>query len=285
MKKFLLLTILSCGIVHLVLTRHVLGQSETEKPTAEELKAAKELSSRFVQRINETVDINPLVKELFVADFMKRYVREELVKLKEGKKGPSRILFTSGLEYDSELLEKATEEDWRALYVNTFNFMQYSLNVMFNAQAESMAAGNEADHEEMDKLLENMYPSKVMNLVNSNLILRNMVRKGNDARPMKTVQELRDFNKVLAEANSLLDSEKRRGRGILTPESEKILNLLTEKAADTLGPNLDVCEDECYGFPKGTRMIDLFATPMHSLLIVKVGADFKIIKAQITSPD
>ena len=250
--------------------------------TPAEKAAVAELSVRFAQRLDETEDVEPLISEMYAADFTKRYLKEARKTADEDKAYARRILYVPGLEYDATLLSEATEDDWRALYVNTFNFMQYGLVVVFNAEAANLTAGKETDDDKLDDQLRNMYPPDVMTLVNKNVFLRNMVRKGNDAHPMKTVEELRGVNKVLADINQLL---RKTGKGKPSGEAQKALKLVKEKLGDQLGPSVDICTTECFGFPKGTRTITLFATPMHSLLIAKVGADYKIISAQITSPD
>ena len=258
------------------------AQTTIDKLTVEEKQSITEIGNRFIQRLNESGDVEPLLKEMFVSDFMNRYVKEELDQIKTGDQSGQRILFTSGIEYNSDLLKKATEEDWRALYVNTFNFMQYGFAVMFNAQAKSIATGKRSSDGEFEKLLSEMYPASVMKMLNGNLILRNFVAKENDSRPIKNVEELREVNKMLAGANHLLIGTS---KGKLTSESLKVLKLLTAKAGDAISPNLEVCDRECFGFPRGTRNIHAFVTPMHSLLIVKEGADYKILSARHGSPD
>ncbi len=282
MKKLLLIISIVFVVYHATICSAVYGQTKKDEITVEEKKAANELADRFVKRLNETGDVEPLIKEMFVSDFMNRYVREELEQKKSEKGSSAKILFASGLEYDPRLLKEATEDDWRSLYVNTFNFMNYGLAFMVNAGFKSKASGKEMDDDEMEKIMGKMYPSSVMTLLNSNLMLRNMFRKGNDARPIKDVDELREANKVLAKVNRILIGKP---EGKLTAEAQAAFKRALEKMGDLSTPNVGMCDRECYGFERGTRIIALFATPMHALFIAKVGADYKIISARVSSPD
>lgn len=266
----------------------VYAQVKENEITAEEKKAANELATRFILRLNETGDVEPLIKEMFVSDFMNRYVKEILAQIRNGDRSEDRILFTSGLEYNSRLLKDGTEYDWRTLYVTTFNLMNYGFSYMVNEGAKSKAASGQAmDDDQMDRLLGKMYPPAVTKLLNSNRLLRNMLEGVRDAPsldvgPIKNVEELREANKVLANVNRILIG---RPEGKLTVESQAFLKRTIEKLGDESIPKVEICDRECYGFAPGTRVINLFATPMHALIIVKVVGEYRILIASPSSPD
>ncbi|MFN0277486.1 MAG: hypothetical protein ACKVRN_02675 [Pyrinomonadaceae bacterium] len=257
------------------------GQNENNHLTGEEKKAAQDISQQFIREINENGSIDPVAQKMFVPDFMARYVMEKLVEMSSDKSPDSDILFTSGLDYDSKLLKTATEKDWRELYSSTFDFMYYGFTFTLNARSPSILSGKEFDEVELEKMLKNMYPSKVMKPINNNLFLRNMIRRGSDARPIETLEELREVTKILTEVNKILTPKKRK----LSAESLKVIDAFKMKSGYKLGPELEVCDRSCYGFSSGTRVIRFFATPMHEILITKVEKDYKIIRATLSSPD
>ena len=97
---------------------------------------------------------------MFVSDFMERYVKEKKNEILKKQESSERMLFTSGIEYDGGLLEKATVEDWRKLYSSTFNFLQYGFAVTFNAESGSIVAGKEPDDEELEKVLDHIVSAR-----------------------------------------------------------------------------------------------------------------------------
>ena len=113
MKKISLVIVILFVVYHTASLSAVYGQPKKDEITAEEKKAARELADRFIQRLNETGDVEPLIKEMFVSDFMNRYVKEKLEQIKRGDQSGERIWFSPGIEYRSDLLKEATEEDWR----------------------------------------------------------------------------------------------------------------------------------------------------------------------------
>ena len=165
MKKLSLMIAILFAVYQAAYLPAVYGQPKKDEITAEEKKAARELADRFVKRLNETGDIEPLLKEMFVSDFVGRYVKEKREETQEGHVSVNGIMFTTGLQYDPRLLETATEDDWRALYVNTFSFLNYGLTFMVNVGAKSKASGREIDDEEMEKIMSKMYPSSVTKLL------------------------------------------------------------------------------------------------------------------------
>ena len=288
MKKLLLLTAFFCGVYQVALIRPILAQADTEKPTAEELKAAREISSRFVQRITETGDIEPLIKEMFVADFMRRYVKERKIeerKIETSKDRETHTLFAPGTEYDTVLLDKATDEDWRRFYIATFNFMQYGFTYVFNSETKSLAAGKKEDDIDLERLTSDMYPPTVIELFGTDPVLRNFVRKQGPPRPIRTVEELRNVNSLLEKALKILYTGSAAVNGKLSETSKIVLKKLIENPDKDSDPSLEVCDDECYGFAKGTRMLNVYAVPSYILLIAKVGSDYKVIFAFHGSPD
>ncbi len=264
----------------------VCGQVVDDQPTAEEKKAALDLADRFETRLDETGDIVPVIQELLVADFTGRWVKEKRAYQANEAVRSDRISYVSGIEYSPALLDQATEDDWRQLYSETFNFMQYTNVAMMNKMAPVILKDkNPVDKDEKDLIndVTNIYPRAVLSLFDKHPILRNFITM-KDKTPIKTVADLRSVNTTLKEALDILNKSS-ANKMKMTPESQKVLKAFREKSGDELGPWIGVADRETYGFPKGTRIMTLFSSPMHELTITKVGGQYKIIDARISSPD
>jgi hypothetical protein len=262
----------------------VVGQDPKNQLTPDEKKATNEIVNRFTRRLDETGDIKPVINEMFVNDFMARYVKDKIAEVKAKRIGSERILFTSGIEYDAGLLEKASDDDWRRLHISAFNFMQHGYLVMFNAASPYLVAGNEPEDSALEKVVNEMYPRSVETLFDADPILRNFIRKKGNTRSIVTVDELRNVNKTLAAGTTLIRADGKPELR-MSEDSIRALKMLRADTSLGLGPYLEVCERECYGFPAGTRLIKIFASPTHLLVITKVGSEYKIVSAIHSSPD
>ena len=58
-----------------------------------------------------------------------------------------------------------------------------------------------------------------------------------------------------------------------------------KRTAKELEPRLEIVDEEGQDYPKGTRLIGVFASAAHFLLIVKMGNEYNIVSAQFGSPD
>src|SRR5258706_10385675 len=175
MKKIVLIFVAVLVVYHAASLPAVYGQAKKDEITAEEKKAANDLAERFIQRLDETGDIEPLTKEMFVSDFMQRYVAENKHEVAAGHEG-KRILFaTTGLEYDATLLDQAGEDAWLKLYISSFNVLHYAWVVTFNEGAKYYVKGKTPGDDVLEKTLNDMYPRPVLDLFNGNPLLKNFV--------------------------------------------------------------------------------------------------------------
>ena len=266
-----------------VLVVPVFGQLENIKISPDEIQAAKVVGERFETRLDQSGDITPLISEMFVSDHVARFVKEAKAQLTTNGLKPKSVVFASGIFYDPELLNTASEEDWRQLYIQSFNFMRYSTGVMMNLMADTMISGKDTD-EELEAAFDRAHPPAVTKLFDNHPILRNFLRKEEDTSTITTVSELQSVAHTLNEANNILRKDPLRSK--LTASAHTLLTMLKEKKGkDKFGPSLEITKREAYGFPGATRLILFFPSPMHHLIIAKVGNEYKIVDARIASPD
>ncbi len=259
----------------------VFAQGKIYELTAEEKKAAQDIGDRFMQRLAETGDVEPLIKEMFVNDFMQRYVKARKHELSAGKEASTNITFGPGIEYSSSLLDKPTDEEWRQLYVSMFNFQQYGFMVAFNMSAKSLLNGDEMD----EKVIDNIFPKGVMNILDADPILCNLIQEKNNQNIIKTIDEFRRVNKTLSAAINLLHSGNYKNKVKMLDDARKVLKTFKEKAAKEMEPSLVFADEESFGFPKGTRFVRVFASVTHVLIVVRLGGEYKIVGADFVAID
>ena len=90
---------------------------------------------------------------------------------------------------------------------------------------------------------------------------------------------------ILDQGNNLLVAGDGATKVKMTSDAREAQRVFKNKMGSKLGPYLETCDDECYGFPKGTRLVRIFASATHLLLIAKIGREYKIVSAEHGSPD
>jgi hypothetical protein len=282
MKKIFLLTLVLFVVCHLAGSPNVYAQKKTDEITAEETKAANELADRFVQRLDETGDIGAVVSELFVPDYMERHVREQKLELSEVAESPKRnnLRFVPWIDYSPSLLEQVPALDWRELYVSVFNFSQYGITSGLNLYSKEILAGKDFDPDPND--VKKIYPKKVRDLLDQDPIVSNLIVRKNTSNIIATVDDFRRVTKILKQADEILRNPKPLR---MNADAVKVQQTFSGKVRAELGPTLIVDEKGRFGFPARTRMFQVWASVWVSLTVTKVGNDYKIIEAFVSSPD
>jgi hypothetical protein len=98
-------------------------RTDDQQVTEIEAREAQELALQFTTRFVETTDLTPLVKELFVTDFIERY--KKFKSADPDLNTAPRLYFVPGLEYNSRLLTEANAEDWQRFYIAANNFILF----------------------------------------------------------------------------------------------------------------------------------------------------------------
>jgi hypothetical protein len=241
-----------------------------EKVTQEEARQAQEAADLFVNRLIETGDLGSVIDELFGANFFQRRIKHQK-NLIQRQNASSEIFFAPGLEYKPDLLNNATEEDWRRLYIATYNFLYQGVIIVFNKTAKDLLSGNTPN----EVKIENIYPAKISVLFNSHPILKNFIRMKEKSAPISNLEEMRSATALLEQGLRLLREEL--GNGQLKPsgDSKRLFELM--KQTDAFKPFAEVFEKEFYGFPAGTRALLIQTPVMLSLTLVNVNGKYRIV--------
>jgi hypothetical protein len=253
-------------------TMVTLPQSQDEI-TREEYKSAQETVDLFVKRFIETGDLAPVIDELFVADFIQRYKKHQK-NIGQESNAPSEIFFAPGLWYKPDLLNQATDDDWRRFYIATYNFFYQVFIVGMNRMANDLLKGNTPD----DKEIESIFPQKISEFFNAHPILKNFIRGKDRQIPIGALEEMRSVTVTLERGLRLLREELGSGQLKPSDESKKAIEMLNRW--DLVNPLVEVSEKEFYGYPPGTRALLIQPPLMFGLILVDVNGKYKIVWAE-----
>jgi hypothetical protein len=244
-----------------------------EEITREETKRAQETADLFVKRLIETGDLAPVIDELFVADFIQRYKKHQK-NISQESNAPSEIFFAPGLWYKPELLNQATEDDWRRFYIATYNFFYQVFIVAMNRVANDLLNGKTPD----DKEIESIFSPKISEFFNAHPILKNFIRRKDKQAPIGALEEMRSATATLEQGLKLLREELGSAQIKPSDGSKKVIEMLNRP--DLVNPLVEVSEKEFYGYPPGTRALLIQPPLMFGLILVYVNGKYKIVWAE-----
>ena len=229
-----------------------------------DLREARQVAIEFTTRFLEKTDLNPLVKDLFLSNFIERYKSQ---KSKDRKLNSSTDLyFVPGLDYNSNLLAEVGPEDWLRFYTAANNFVFFGfVTAIKNSRDVSNVRTTE------------MYPLSVIRLLNTNETLSNMiVRKGN-SKPVGSVAEMHSVTAILERAASLMRQEL-KGQPPLHIDEKEMIKAMEQD--DFFKPIVETVDDQFFGLSKGERVIFINTPILFRLMLVKANDKFEILWAE-----
>ena len=269
-KRFFTILFVAIVCLNSFALAQVASKSGNSTITKAEEQEASDLAKRFTARFLETKDLAPLLDEFYFRDFIDRYKKFQS---KEGNKSGDS-LFVSGLTYDSKVLAEGNSEDWRRFYVSAHNFVL----LLVIAALKYRKANPTKDDFDVVKF----FPPSVVALVDKNPNLANMIQKKGMYKPIGSVEEMRSATATLEQASTII-REKQGSSIVLNVDNNQLTKIFK---SDDFKPELELADDNAYGFPKGTRFI-LIKTPIAvGLILAKDGDDkLKIVYATLDYGD
>ena len=263
------------------------GHQDEVQITPAEDRAAKEIAARFTKSLQQTGDLGPILSDLYAVDFIERYVRQqEKIVVKDHTRSP-HMYFAPGLEYKSGLLREATADDWRRFYIATNNFLYDGAQRGMKKFAKDILGGRELT--EINKT--DLYPARVVSLLDAHPILKNVILKNaqrtqgkpskDGATPIGTPEEMRNAAATLEQAVALTRDERSKGRP--AKEFKQLVELMEQ--AGILKPSVDVTEEEFFGYPPGTRIVHVLTPVMFRLTLIGGGGKYRILWAEPSTGD
>lgn len=269
-----------------------------DQPTQIEIRQARQTAYLFLRRLEETGDFARVIDELFVEDFIERYVQEQRREVEEsGSSG--NFAFAAGIECKRDLLDQATADDWRRLYIATYNFFYHTFVLGLNAEADNLLSGREPD----DDVFENLIPQNVFALFNNHPMLKNFLDTGSKPKAdepaeeseaktpdtpkerepnvIKTPADIRGVTATLEEGLRLLLEEQGNRSLKLTDQAKRSLAEMEQTVQAK--PAVEISEKEYSGYPPGTRIMVVPTSIFLELRLVEVNGRQKIIWADLFS--
>jgi len=274
MKRELSRVVLVCALIlTFVSPRVVAARDARGRVTKEEEAEAREVAAAFFNRFFETHDFATVVDELYVSDYVSRYVKGQ----HDGKRRETDSTFMlegiPSLSFSRRLAAHADDELWPRLFVAANNVMHYGfVSTLSRKTVEEM--GDPEKFEESDMLA--AYPPEALKVFDANPVLANFIEKKGDEVDVKTLEELRAVTEGMEEAERLTRARFAE-RVPATGKLEHNLSMLR-----ALPANEDVslvAGAEEFGYPEGTRLFKVFAPFCYDLILVREGEKLKIVWA------
>jgi hypothetical protein len=272
-------------------------------PTQAELVIAQQTADLFVKRLEETGDFSTVIDEMYVEDFIERYIQQQIL---ESKDSDSDIYFPLWVCYKRGLLKQATVEDWRRLYIASNNFTYQFMVAGLNKYAEDILNDRDVEDDEIGKLI----PPNVIELFKNHPTLKgvteiindkadkpedgepegeshnNSAQEEGEPKPIETLEEMQDATKTLQEAVRLWREEQDNLSPGLTESAKSALEVNRLKLKDEgMEPGIKVLERKYMGLPVGTRLLFVPTPFMFCLDIAEVNGKPKIVTAHLAIRD
>jgi hypothetical protein len=250
--------------------------AETDEIRADEDWEAREIARQFIQRFEETGDIESLVKDLYVKDFSERL-----------RQDTDPYFF---ITIEPEVAAQATDEDLRRHYATSLQFTYLSAFLYAAAGSARMAQSNtESGDDVSEPTIEEVLTQPVAAVLRSDPVLAAWMaeefdNKGSpnesgqsadsqvateddstekrveeDAQKFKDVEQLRHYLSAIEQAIKLM---REHLKSLPVPRTWQALqdwmrDPEQERENDPVSPYVNVLTSEHFGAPKGTRLISL----------------------------
>jgi hypothetical protein len=272
MKKERLRVALACALLLSFLAPRVPGaQASGGSVTKEEEVKVRAVAAAFADRLFETHDFAAVVRELYVEDYMTRYLKSR----GDAGRGPDSAFMLDGvpsLLFRTKLAARAGDENWPRLFLAAGNMIHYGFARLLSRKTlEELSDPEKLKEEDMF----GAYPPEALKVLDANPSLANFLLKKGVGVDVKTPEELRAAAEAMEEAARLtrarLGERVREGATL-----ERNVGLL-KKAAERTDVSL-VEGPEAFGYPRGTRLFRVFAVS-YNLVLVEEGGKMKIVWA------
>lgn len=245
--------------------------------TKDEAREARKIALEFSERLLKTGDLAPIVKDLYLDDFVERYLRFQTRRTAQHSLSYFDFAGIPAITFKPALLSHPKDELWPRFYIAANDLYYFGLL--------SIVAKNKSSNLDVDSVKgSDIYPSSVATLLNKNPTLANFIEKKGRYVDVSTPEELRDVTVTLERAvimmRDYLDKESPLNNARI---DENIAE--ARKDPNSIKLSVDVTEEEFFGVPKGSRIIRTDSPAGFQLMLVKVDTQLKILWANIETGD
>ena len=225
-------------------------------------QAVRQLVVDFTTRFLQAKDLSPVIKDLYAKDFINRYL-----KAKANVVGrPSTLDFVPGIFWNSSLFAEASTEDWLRFYTAANNFMFFGFESVIKKSRDGAKIKPE-----------DIYPSTVKTLLNTNANLSNMIVNKGSAKAVSSVDEMQKATAILEQAAALM-REHTAGERPLTLKEDELMKAMQDD--EYFKPLVKPIDHKFFGYPPGTELIFINTPILFRLIIVKTNNKLEILWAE-----
>lgn len=247
-------------ILFLIVSATGIFSQTTDKITPQEYIEANEFSHKFSDRLLRTKNIEPLINEYFVNDFIKQSLHNEY---------ESSFFFLTKNEIPINRTSK-----FKRFYVAQTNFMV--LFMLYNFGHPDVDLDKMGDNPEL------YFPRSVRRSLRRDPYFEALFKRldGAEIEPKVLTENEKEFlfDNYLR-LTERLSRILRKSTGGVRLENTKKWKESQAFFDDYLGayiPRKESCDDNCYGFPKGTQLIYV-EIPLFGLVLAKIDGKLRVI--------
>ena len=218
-----------------------IGQNGPAKPSPAEEREANALAARFFNRLRETKDVTPLIRQYFVSDFPRRLLFCRTTRECEGFARD----FWKGPE-DQENSIKAAPNDYLRQYAASINYFYLYMQAQAYARVRPKSTNGSTVSSKLKKMLRH-----------EPRVLRWDFFANPDAPLVKPVS-IKQFRQHLAEFEKLNAALR-----VIESEAQAVLRKHHPKTRSSVFPNdfkamVEENNGRFFNYPVGTKMIDVW---------------------------
>ncbi|MBS1795777.1 MAG: hypothetical protein JSS81_18120 [Acidobacteria bacterium] len=226
----------------------------TTQITEREKKEARIVAKTFAKQFLKEKDISALLRTFFVENFLEHFEKDE--------KGFPLASFKP------EIVSKISKEDRLRFYIVFIN--SYYLNSLYISKKTT------SELENMN--LKDYFPPEVSKIIESNpQIFESISPRDKDEYLVENPDDLKKTLPALEEFVKLMQQYFKKNPIEQNKNYQKNISILNKRNS-TFKPWLSICDNSCYGYPTGTRLI-MVNIPFLQLLLVKEMNYLKILSA------
>ena len=238
--------------------------SDEPKLSDADARAVRQLAVEFTVRFARTKDLAPITKDLYVKDFLERYLFAKSNVLGIGRSVD--LDFVPGLNYNSRVYGKASPEDWLRFYTaaNNLVFFGFLSGIKKYRDASRIKP-------------EDLYPPEVVDLLNTNPNLSNMIVRKGTSKAVSSVDEMQKATATLEQAVSLL-RQRAEGQPPLKIDEQELMKAMEEEKF--FQPIVRTIDNQFFVLSRGTQVIFINTPILFRLIIVKTENKLEILWAE-----
>jgi hypothetical protein len=240
-----------------------------EKLTRAEEKEVHELAGEFTRRLISDKDLNSVVDDLFVPDFIERYQKAERDGVAQGSAAVRLYLM-------GDVADQVVEESEPAALRKYFQAVTAFFGTMMVAYATRCEEQLDDDNDDACVKSRVLTPG-VQLALNQSHVLKGWINADEEGDSVATVEELRDSTAAIERGLAQLREEQRDLDFAVVEQTAWFKKWTGNEVTE---PDTSTLKADAFGYSAGTRMIRIFTHTGLTLTMVRMDGRLRILWAQ-----